>query len=54
MKAIQMRLNAPCFDDELATAATYVDEDDYAIDYDALEDTEMLSAGRSLRSFDLD
>lgn len=54
MKAIQMPLNEQGFDDELATAAAYVDEDDYAIDCEALDGAELFSAGRSVRWFEPD
>jgi len=52
MKAIRM----PAYDqdDDAAAAGAYVDEDDYTIDCDGLDGTEMLAAGLCLRRFDVD
>jgi hypothetical protein len=45
----------PVIDPDYETEAdAYVDEDDYTIDCDGLNDTEMLAEGRCLRQFVMD
>jgi hypothetical protein len=51
MKANRTPVNEQDYD---AAAAAYVDEEDYAVECDDLDDTEMTAAGRSLRQLSLD
>jgi hypothetical protein len=51
LKANRTPVNEQDYD---AAAAAYVDEDDYTVECDDLDDTEMIAAGRSLRQLSLD
>ena len=51
MKANRTPVNERDYD---AAAAAYVDEEDYTVECDDLDDTEMIAAGRSLRQLSLD
>ena len=51
MKVNRRSVNDPNYD---AEAAAYVDEEDYTMDCDDLDDTEMLADGRCMWRYDED